>query len=91
MRLCANADKAKLLLAYDKLNRILSVIPSSAPEADEIWMDAYNIIFDEGGIRDVVWEYFPDWEYLNIDGSYRDDVYDFKKSLDDLMREVVYY
>lgn len=91
MRLCANADKAKLLLAYDKLNRIFDAIPSSTPEDNEIWMDVYNIIFDVGGIRDVVWEYFPDWDYLNIDGTHREDVYDFKKSLDDLMREIVYY
>lgn len=91
MRLCAVENKQQLEEAHERMKRILDAIPSDTYSDDDIWEDAYNIIFDDGGIRDIIWNIFPEWDYLNIDGSYRDDVCDFARSLDDLMREIVYY
>lgn len=78
---------------YDKLNsaykRIMSIyyIACGADGDEEVWGDAYDIIF-KGGYYRIVTECVPNFDWYDPDASYQDDVCAFVWALEELIKNI---
>ena len=78
---------------YDKLNstyeRIMSIYYAACgvDGDEEVWRDAYDIIFG-GGYYRMVMECVPNFSWYDPDASYQDDVCAFVWALEELIKDI---